>query len=86
MPEKKHLDQFAEHVMICQCFRPQVSMHKLPTSSALDEHQCRVSRPKRGTFRNSEGATLSMNVDPNRDSSSRLSEVSNAQFKLQRGE
>lgn len=81
-----HLDQFAEHVTICQCFRSQVIMLKVRTSSALDEHQYRVSRPKRGTYRSSEGATISMKVDPNRDSSSRLSEVSNPHFKLQRGE
>jgi hypothetical protein len=36
-----------------------------------------VERPVLSVALTSEGATLSMNVDPNRDSSSRLSKVSN---------
>lgn len=63
--KKIPLDQFAEHVTICQCFRCQVCMLKLPTSSALDEHQCGASRPKRGFYRNPEGLTLFMSVDCN---------------------
>jgi hypothetical protein len=59
-------------------------MLKLPTSSALDEHQCRASRPKRGFYRNPEGLTLFISVDCNGNSSSRSSEVSNPQLKLQR--
>jgi hypothetical protein len=58
-------------------------MLELPTSSALDEHQCGASRPKRGFYRNPEGLALFMSVDCNRNSSLRVSEVSNPQLKLQ---